>query len=513
MPEKNTVMFSNREVFWKAVDQVNWKINKALERTTKLPALDGTDSRNVNDLAALLIDVKGDTEEEREAYFNAELDKMIDAFYTIDPATKKPYPENIKPYMEAMYNTAAKTLDIDWNDQKQIENIFASIKASQAFATLAENFRSAAFDLFPTVEDVKRLDAQESLQYVLCNRVRIEMEKAGIDLYERFPNMNASVSNPTMTIMCEIPEALNNAILKGQNNVTIDPTSSELLQKYLLGDKFNVQYIEGGIYDGNDMRTPAQYNDEEYLQAYPDILAKTFGNTTFEQMMISCVRDVSDQKYSEKELVHINGKSMQDIINEKIAEGQSENEAELEAAKEFRNAMTDGNSIVSVMRLSFNKDGQVSFYHQEVNVDLDKLNQLDRQTHYGWFRRALDTIGIWKIPQKYPTNEERNRNQTQFKETSDYSKKLEAAENKLVNFYNSFEIPKESNKRLNSVIPRITKVSNEPTNQPKTEQIVETDNLREQIPEINLGKDEVKIPKEPPKTNEEKVLAHKDLYK
>ena len=151
--------FSNQEVFQRALDNVSWKLNTVTAYAANLPSLNGIDTRNLNDLACLLIEVDGLEGEERTAYFLQEVEKIKDALYTLDPQTGRPYPEAIKPYMKALYDNVAEDINIDWNDRKQIETVLATMKATQSLATFADDFKDAAFSLFPTQEHVKLLDA------------------------------------------------------------------------------------------------------------------------------------------------------------------------------------------------------------------------------------------------------------------------------------------------------------------------------------------------------------------
>ena len=87
---KNTKILSNRQAFNRAVDNVEWKLNRGLAYTSSLPTLQDIDVRNITDLACLFIDVDGLEGEERENYFLSEIEQIKDAFYTLDPETNRP---------------------------------------------------------------------------------------------------------------------------------------------------------------------------------------------------------------------------------------------------------------------------------------------------------------------------------------------------------------------------------------------------------------------------------------
>ena len=146
-----TKMFTNRKVLRQAIENLKWKQELSLEISSQNPDLTGLDTRHLNDLGPLLIDVKNVPEADREAYYKSELQKMSDAFYTFMPDTGKPDPEAVKPYITAMFNAVVTDTDIDWNDVSQVERLLATMKAAQALATVGDDFRKAIFDLSITL--------------------------------------------------------------------------------------------------------------------------------------------------------------------------------------------------------------------------------------------------------------------------------------------------------------------------------------------------------------------------
>jgi hypothetical protein len=86
-----------------------------------------------------------------------------------------------------------------------------------------------------------------------------------------------------------------------------------------------------------------------------------------------------------------------------------------------------------------------------------------------------------------------------------YASKLKAAEDKYVDTYNSLEPPKDSkNKDILNVIPRITKVE-APINE-QSGPVFENTSNRQPLGSIQL-EEEISVPTEPQKENDEKVLS------
>ena len=90
-------ILSNRKVFQQALDNVSWKLDTVTAYAANLPDLQEIDTRNLNDLACLLIDVDGLEGEERTNYFLREVEKIKNALYTLDPLTGRPYPDALRP--------------------------------------------------------------------------------------------------------------------------------------------------------------------------------------------------------------------------------------------------------------------------------------------------------------------------------------------------------------------------------------------------------------------------------
>ena len=159
-------------------------------------------------------------------------------------------------------------------------------------------------------------------------------------------------------------------------------------------------------------------------------------------MMLSAMMSNADD-FDQNALLLIDGKPIKDIIeNIKKTEDKSPYEATIDASMILRDALTDGKSVVSLMRVGFDKDGNTNFRHQDIKVDLDKLNKANFEERYkktNFIRRFLHDFGIWKIPDKYASNEARDKAQATTKEKSEFKNALSAAEKNVVDSYNKID--------------------------------------------------------------------------
>ena len=506
---KNTKILSNRQAFNRAVDNVEWKLNRGLAYTSSLPTLQDIDVRNITDLACLFIDVDGLEGEERENYFLSEIEQIKDAFYTLDPETNRPYPERLIPYFSRLYNTMDESLDIDWDDRAQIEHVLGTMKALQTLATFALDFKDAAFALYPTQEAVKLLDAHESKAFLVYNNMRMAFNDADLYLHSKIHTGDGCYEHPMFAIQRDVNGALYDATIEGKNGVNLDPKSSDLFKKFLFNKNFDIVYHEGTMYEGEDgledLRTEVEYNQDNYANDFLDITCKAFSNTTFEQMIVSTLINKSDLTYNRFDLLHINGKSLNDMIKEKMTNGIEEKTAEIEAGKDLRDALMDGHSVVTLMRATLNKEGKVDFFHQEINVDLDKANEINRKENYGFFRNILHKIGIWKIPDKFSSNEARNHNQALVKADPKYTAKLEAAEDKFISTYNSIEAPSSACKDIKWSMPTIEKKAVAVPVGEIGNVRVENNPDRQPIKDMEIDKEIKKMPLVPPVKEDDKV--------
>lgn len=490
MPKKNLI--TNLKVFEKALENVAWKLDLTTQLNATKPSISGLDTRHLNDLGPLLIDVSQYPENQREEQYLKELGKMADALYTLDPKTNRPYPEAIKPYMTAFFKTLKTTTDINWNNQKEVENLIATMRAAQAIATFPDDFKQAAFELFPTHEAMAKIDAISGKAYLTYLKTAIDMSRKGLEMPENFGMLVAPLDSCSQELQTEICEDVYDATLKGTNVVLIDPDKNELMKKHFANEEFTALQFHG----------EAEYTSEEYLTDFASMLSVSYYNTAMEQMIVGKVNSVNTDKHDPSDLLLINGKSIHDIQKEKIQEGMSINEANLEAAKMLRSALTDGKSVVNLMRLTFNSDGQVSFYHQDIRVDLDKLNAADRKKNYSLFRRMMHGLGFWKIPEKYPNNKTRDAQVTINGKTEEHKNALKAAEEKLLNVYNEASAPTSKSKDIFNHIQKLSKANENVANN-ELDNSKQTEESRQPMPLFELDTKEKNIPHEPKKEIEE----------
>ena len=142
-------IIANRTVIFAAVENVKARYNVAWEFSKKSGK---DDTRNFADIANLIIDVQDIPEGERDAYYLNEVKKMADAFNTVGPIPGKPDPEAIKPYIKQMFEKVTTDPEIDWSNQRQVENLFKTIRITQALGTVVDDFLPICLDLFPTNE-------------------------------------------------------------------------------------------------------------------------------------------------------------------------------------------------------------------------------------------------------------------------------------------------------------------------------------------------------------------------
>ena len=143
-------MFTNIEVLNQARRNFNRKIALARQGTGRVPKPFGKkvdangeekvvhatfDVRHPTDIASLIIDTTGVPENERDAYFLKQTEQITRAFYTLDEKTNLPYPEAIKPYIKMVYDKMTCDMNINWDSVEEVENLLATIQASQSFAT------------------------------------------------------------------------------------------------------------------------------------------------------------------------------------------------------------------------------------------------------------------------------------------------------------------------------------------------------------------------------------------
>lgn len=424
-------MLTNPELFVNVASSLKWKIDNVTAYSSKQPEKTGYDTRHINDIAPLIIDVSHLPAEEQEAAYDAEVKKMGAAFYTYDPATDRPYPDAVRPYIVAFFDRIRNITgsEMDWEDPKKIADLLLAMKASQAIGTLVGDFQSIILDLYPDHDSITKFDASVSQTYMLYLKVGVAMARAGVDVEEYVPIGTKHLDSFDQDLQQQVIGAVYDATINGEDTVVLDPTVTDLAKKHFLRIPFSEMHY-GGM---------AEYTNDDYLVDYMNRLSIAYSCTSVEQQMVGRINDGSNGAFNSYDLISINGRTIHEIINEKVNGGSDENTAEREAAQMFREALTDGKSVVDLMSVSFNKDGKVAFHHKNIKVDLNKLNAANKEVNYGRFRKFLDRIGLWKIPNKYPTNDARDAAQVSVKNSDEFKNLLRATEDKLIECYNNLE--------------------------------------------------------------------------
>ena len=482
-------MIRNKEVILRAAAAAKWKTDRATQYVDRRLGGDQRiyDKRNMFNLAALIIDVSGVPENEREEYFDREVEKIFDAYEGLSDR---------KPIIKSMYDNVCTDENIDWSDERQVERLLTSIQINQALSTMAQDFPADMLALYPTHEERRRVDnivAESDMFYMRISGQLVQLDfKAEIE--ELIPigltQKGCTYGSPSNQVETEIGRAVNTADANGSDTIILDSTVNENSKNYFFGKPIAMYHSSvDGVFD-----------EDEYAKNYFKLLASGCKHSALEQLMINTVERADDEaEFDSGSLLFINGKSINDLRNELRANNRERGNFYVEnlLGKMFRDALTDGKSVVSLMRMDYSADGKISFKHQDVKADLDKLNKVDREeNHHNIFRRFLDWTGIWKI-QRFPTNAQRDAAQAKLKNDPKIQNALRAAEDNVVKIYNSIRQDRAGAKNLVHTIPKLERVEAEPSRQIE-EPTTSKDAVREHIPGIELD-NEKNVSVEPPK--------------
>ena len=479
-------MFINIDVLNQARRNVNRKIALAREAAGRVPKPFGKkidengvekeeyatfDVRHPTDIASLIIDTTAVPEDKRDEYFLEQAEQITRAFYTLDEKTKLPNPEAIKPYIKMVYDKMTCDQNINWDSVEEVERLLATKQASQSFATFVQDFPSLIFELYPTVEDIARLDSLTAKSSLIVHDALISLDDKPDPALAAY----SSYDTPINKLISELGHSLIDARLTHSDVIYLDAVASDLTKKHFLDESF--AFDDGGIL----------YTNNNFSKDYIENFARSYKHTSVEQIPDKLIEEAIGDNFFPYERLYINGKSIRDSIRE-LQEEQSYTafEAQAIAGKMLTGALTDGESIVTMMQVVTAKDGKTEFRHQEVKVDLDMLNRVDKEeSNYSLFRRFLDWAHIWKI-QRFKTNDDRDSAQEKLRSSEKFQNALRAAEDKFINRYNSEEVQNEISRRKPALaaIPKIERIE-------KTENDMQLDNepVRIQITGINLESD------------------------
>ena len=462
----NTQIFSNQDALQIGNNRAAWKLQTTLdyfaETTYSKDNSRGFDFRDMYSLIPLIIDISevdNESEETKKAYYINRLKEIEDAFVFSEGAGGvKPDPERIKPYIRQLYESIATNYDIDWDNERSIDNLFCSILAMQAIGTMMEKFPREIIELYPTQDAAKRLDLISVNNYTNLSRFKDLVAEFNPELLSNLYLGTQSTLSHATVLTAEINLAFANATESESNVALLDPESSQITKMLFLEDSFSIRSILP--LDPEEPTSFGEYtSDTAAVNLFNNVIT-TYTQTINEYGVTKAAKDSdSDMPMN---LLLINGKPAREIFDEAMRNANGDREvAMISAGKALRSAMLDGKSVVSLMRPTLTEDGRVSFKHQELKVDLNKLNRIERNEKHNIFRRALDYIGIWKIPPKFASNEQRDAMQAAEKNTTEYQNAIKAAERGFVSTYNENANKPEADSKFFKAFPSINAVENE----------------------------------------------------
>ena len=432
----NPVMFSNEQALRRGIERADWKIKTAMKYFEKEVKYDYQekcffDHREIHTIAALFIDISSVAnapEEVKKAYYISELKKFEEEFILSDDEGRK------ARFMQRLCDNLATNTEIDWDDERAIENIACSYRAQQSPGTTVERVPFNILSMFNNKDDVQAFDS-------IGFKNMIYITRFASALAARFPNLAdilvcTDLHSSDYKFRESLLEKMQVARDNGTNQVIIDPTESEVMKKVLLGDKFRIVESKPNRLD------PDQYDEDIFdemqaMQSFADPIYTISRSTVNEYMTVSGYKGEDGDNRSD--LLLIDGRPLTDIAREKQQElrnngGLSMTYTAIQGTV-LRDALCAG-SVISVMRPNMLPGGKIAFSYQELKVNLDALNKFERDEKHNAFRRALDYLNIWKIKPKYPSNAQRDAMQAERKMSTEYQQSIKAAEKKFIDTYN-----------------------------------------------------------------------------
>lgn len=434
----NPVMFSNEQALRRGIERAAWKVkmgNEYFEEVKKKYNLEKKcffDKREAETVAALFIDISSVAnapEDVKKAYYISELKRFEEEYILSDDEERK------ARFMQRLCENLATTAEINWDDEREIEHLALSHKTQQAPGTTVERIPFEVLSMFDNQNEAQAFDS-------ITVKNMIYITRFSSALAGRYPDLAKMIScydldNADQRFRTGIVEKMHIARDNGTNQIIIDPAESDVMKKVLFGDKFEIVERKPLRSDPDpDSYDVSTFDDETAIMAFVDCFYNNSQNTMNEFMTVRGYRGNVDNR---KDLLFINGRTLTEIVKEKKEELRNNGGANIPeniiAGKAFRDALCAG-SVISVMRPNMLPGGKVAFSYQEVKVNLDALNKFERDEKHNAFRRALDYLGIWKIKPKYPSNEQREAMQAEFKSSVEYQNSIKAAEKKFIDTYN-----------------------------------------------------------------------------
>ena len=434
---KNTVMFSNEAALREGNARAAWKQRLTVEyfKNVKynLPKVAPFDYRDIYTLVPLLVDISSvakESEEIQREYFLAKL-QVIEQDFVLSKDHKTRL-----PYLKKMYETVKTDYDIDWDNPTEIDHLFCSTRAQQMLGTMVERLPTEVLSLYPDKEGAQKLDNISIMNYVNTKKFRNAVARTYPELNENVDLGPKDEEDPASLLKDDVLLTLAGANDKNKNVALFDPDKiSASTTDFLLGKDINITVTEKDPFNPKKV-VEINFNNEDFFMQFLDSATGISSQCLNEFKTVAVYsKGFSDPK---KDFFLINGKPLSKIIEEKEKDlgndPQAGRKAKLAAGEMMRDALTDGKSVVTMMRTKILENGKVSFTHQELKVDLDKLNKIYRAKR-SIFGKIMTAIGLRKA-NKFPSNKDRDAEQEKFKSTADYTSSLKATEDKFIETYN-----------------------------------------------------------------------------
>ena len=436
MPKpKNTVMVSNREALEAGINRAAWKLKMGAKYFFEMvdydvSKVDFFDHRELRTVTAMLIDissVENESDEVKEKFYISKLKEFEQEFlFSGDPEAKN-------RLMRKIYEEIDTDTNIDWDNAAEIDHIVCSLRVQQVLGTIPDRTPQDVLNAYPTEAGAKKLDTISLKNLISLGNMQNAIAAQHSDLGESI-QVGANTDSYGYRLRHDTITTFVKASEDGTNVAMFDPNTSITLKKHFLGDEFDLVETKPDPTDPDEI-VEEHYTSDEAAKHFMQYIYGMSDGTVNEHILVSGYL----KGHSREELLFINGRPISEIIQEQENkhEGDSlaRSKALISSGKILRDALTDGRSVVTLMRPYLVDGGKVIFNHQEIKVDLDKLNKIERQEKHNVFRRMLHAIGI-RIRPKYPSNEARETNQGVTKSDPRYQTALKTAEKKFIDAYN-----------------------------------------------------------------------------
>ena len=297
-------VIENKEVLMRAVRNVHWKIQRAVRCVDeRFRGIDRPyDKRDIGAVSALIFDVDGKPESEKEGYYVKEVEEFINACERQG---------DVKKYIKRMYDSIATDANVDWSDQVQVEKLLTNILASQALAIMFKKFKEDTFEIYDTHEKIMQVDALIGKAYMIYFEACEAIKNAGFGptVNEYLPmglKRDDGVITSYTVVKRDACTSVFEATLDGKTEVVADPSTSENMTNFFLGNEFSYEEEPGDM-----------FTHEKYGKNYICALATSGGSTSIEQMMMTNIVNKDPEfEFEYGDMLFINGKSFKELSSE-----------------------------------------------------------------------------------------------------------------------------------------------------------------------------------------------------